>query len=408
MWTEKKFPIRLESTDNIVIQTLQKFPGVVFSGGWVRDKLLGYPNTDIDLVAPYENFKELMLTFGRVFNEKARKNGFQVVNHQKRIRKGLPFTPCHFCLILKLSTGTKSQKRNFNLKIDIKQLHKSKGLEDEWTLRDFSVNCLFYDASTKLFSGYSESFKDIEDQILQPCFDLRKRIDLIRLLRAIRVSNSKELTLSDGLRDGMLKGQNVLNFQGLGRRLTSHTKERSPREYMKMLGDSLYRTDHFTDLYYYGYIFEWPFYLDSEVSGVFRTLLNRHFNTYLSVVRKWKGWRLLNSLNSTYEEHLLPIGLLMAVAIVSTRYSIKNFYCEGFFRVEEVLEAFFPSREKWDLSHVFDLLEAEKTENDPMFKKVCQFSNIFFSQGFKPVSMDYEEDGWDEEHSDRSHVDREN
>ena len=395
MWTEKRYTIKLDFIDKLVIKTLEIYPNVVFSGGWTRDKILHHQTTDIDLVAGHGVFQDLMEHFARDLNEIARKQGVILSELKKKVRKNLPFTPCHLSFKLKAKLMKDDKQPFVNLKIDIKQLPKGiTKLTGEYALRDYTVNCLFYDAKKNIFMGHPQDFKDINNKLLYPCFDLEKRIDLIRLLRGIRIRNSRSLTLSEDLRTAMLSSKNVLNFHGMGTRKTGHTFERSPREYIKMLRDPRARLSHFTDLYFYGYIFKWPFYLNWKESCKFQELLQRHLNRHLNVASKWKGWKspIFRECSKSYKSTVLPSALLMVVAIVSTVMHMPDFYCQASFIPEEVWESFMPCEQKNYIYDVFTMLDEDLKSGDTELKQVIQFGSIFYSQGFKPVPIEVEEE----------------
>jgi tRNA nucleotidyltransferase/poly(A) polymerase len=109
-------------------------------------------------------------------------------------------------------------------------------LENDAWRRDFTINALYYNISTKEIIDPTGGVKDLEDRVIRACGDPIKRIndDALRMLRAVRFKNTIGGTYDPSLREAMLANP-VLQGPDKDGNIVPISQERISEEFLKGL-----------------------------------------------------------------------------------------------------------------------------------------------------------------------------
>lgn len=153
----KDFNLEISGIYINLIKELNNYDFKVYiTGGAIRNKLLGYNYTDIDIACigrTKEEFKE-------EFRDKIVADFDNVLIY------------------------TKNYMNFFAISF-------SNTIEEDFYTRDYTINSFMYDAMNKKIYGKAIAFEDIENKILRPCNE--SNLTLITTLRGIRLSNTYKL-----------------------------------------------------------------------------------------------------------------------------------------------------------------------------------------------------------------------
>ncbi len=180
------------------------------TGGAIRNKLLGFDYRDIDLVCigrSKEDFKE---------------------NFKGEIRIIADFDNV---LIYTVN------------RVDSFAISFSDSIEEDFYMRDFTVNSFIYNVKASKLYGRAIAYEDIDNKILRPCN--RSNLSLITTLRGIRLSTNYNLIPID---DNVLNTLTGVNSKFLSIRLKNELSKHNnplPRELEKIIVDKIYYTDYF-------------------------------------------------------------------------------------------------------------------------------------------------------------------
>lgn len=187
----------LDVSDHVATKNGEKKPELRFTGGWVRDKLLGYTSKDIDIgissMTGWE-FGDLMKQFLTV-PERSAQYGKDILGSLATI-KANPDKSKH------LETVT---TKILGLEIDLVNLRKETYLEDSRTptmefgtpqedalRRDATVNALFYNLSSKEVEDFTgRGLEDMGLGIIRTPLPPEQTFkdDPLRVLRCIRFAS---------------------------------------------------------------------------------------------------------------------------------------------------------------------------------------------------------------------------
>lgn len=234
----------------LILECAQHFPGleVWIAGGWVRDRLLGIPSSDLDLALSKVTGRE----FGKFIEGFSSKPEIEAKYQEKAAALGIPdakFTRFH---IMEKNVD-KSKKletaggKLFGLDIDLVNLRKEVydgqsrtpemefgTVEEDVFRRDATVNSLLFHLGTqKVVDLTGKGLDDLEARIMRTPLDPRQTFldDPLRVLRLIRIGSKLgfaiDPTAMDSMRDKEIR-------QALD---TMITRERVGIEVFKMMRD---------------------------------------------------------------------------------------------------------------------------------------------------------------------------
>lgn len=172
---------------------------VLIVGGFIRDYLLNIKSNDYDLVvsAPLECIEALFFDVEYIYY------------------RGLKTT-------LKVNyKGVSVEVSSYRKEIygnDFSSLKyiKANTFKEDTQRRDFSINALAYDVYTNQLYDYCNGLKDINDKIIRSINDpnIRFKEDHSRILRALRLSSTKNLVIEDKTKTAILNNyKKTLNLK---------------------------------------------------------------------------------------------------------------------------------------------------------------------------------------------------
>ena len=155
-------------------------------GGCVRDFLAGVPPKDFDIVTdalPNQVKRRIQRAYviGRRFR--------LVLVHRRNIQ-------------YEVATFRRNPTKEEELDEDVQNDNLFGEPEQDATRRDFTINAMFYDPSSKEVIDYVGGLDDIRHKILRVIGDPTERLieDPIRILRALRLSHKLHFQLEENLR----------------------------------------------------------------------------------------------------------------------------------------------------------------------------------------------------------------
>lgn len=190
---------------DFVIQGSEHCPGlqIWIAGGWIRDRLLGIPSSDIDLALSNLTGRQFG-TFLETFSSKPE----IVAKYSSRVAElNLPHKTVKCSIIDQNSEKAKpletARVTLFGLKIDLVNLRKevySKHcrtpemqfgtLEEDALRRDATVNALLFDLKTQQVVDFTGGLADLDTKVMRTPMDPRITFleDPLRVLRLIRIA----------------------------------------------------------------------------------------------------------------------------------------------------------------------------------------------------------------------------
>ena len=180
------------------------------AGGWVRDKIIGLPNDDIDIAIDIMSGKDFSEHLFVYINSLG--NGW--VCHKPAIiaanaakSKNLETAT----LKLRLPNGLEFELDFVGLRSEVYDEHSRVPIIKEATppedagRRDLTINSLFYNINTGLVEDYMGGVRDIKRKVIRTPLDPMKTFseDPLRMLRALRFLARFQFNLDDGIRRTM-------------------------------------------------------------------------------------------------------------------------------------------------------------------------------------------------------------
>ncbi|KAL2015227.1 hypothetical protein VTK56DRAFT_6041 [Thermocarpiscus australiensis] len=192
----------------LLLESAQHFPGldIWITGGWVRDRLLGIPSSDLDLALSNMTGR----AFGQFLQEFSARPDIESKYRQKAAGLGIPdsrFTRFH---IMEKNVGAAKNLETaggklFGLDVDLANLRREVydgqsrnpqmefgTPEEDAFRRDATVNSLFYHLRTQeVVDLTGRGLEDLDARIMRTPLDPRKTFmdDPLRVLRLIRISS---------------------------------------------------------------------------------------------------------------------------------------------------------------------------------------------------------------------------
>ena len=165
-------------------------------GGCIRDLLLGVQPKDFDVVtdAEPERVKDV-LSGSRIIGRR-----FKLVH----VRRGQN--------LIEVSTYRRRAKRKTTGRSKRQYLNLYGSIEDDFSMRDFTVNALYYDLQSKRVIDYVDGLQDIENRTLRCIGIPRERFveDPCRILRAVRFLAKLPLKLEPTLEVAIRKQKGLI------------------------------------------------------------------------------------------------------------------------------------------------------------------------------------------------------
>lgn len=235
----------------LLLECAQRFPGleIWITGGWVRDRLLGIPSSDLDLSLSKVTGRD----FGKFLESFSARPEIESKYRQKAADLGIPdhkFTKFH---ILKRNAETSKKLetaggRLFGLEVDLVNLRKEVydgqsrtpdmefgTPEEDAFRRDATVNSLFFHLEKQeVVDLTGRGLQDLEARIMRTPLDPRQTFmdDPLRVLRFIRVGSKLGFTLDP-------EATRCMREEEIRRALdTMITRDRIGNELFKMMRDS--------------------------------------------------------------------------------------------------------------------------------------------------------------------------
>nr|ODN77323.1 tRNA adenylyltransferase [Cryptococcus depauperatus CBS 7841] len=196
-------PLHLNDTETAFVTLLDSFakqqdPPVEcrIAGGWVRDKLLSLPSSDLDIalsIPSGHGFAVNFVDFLKTKNIPTGSVGKVVANpdQSKHLETGTTRIMGLECDFVGLRSETYAESR-------IPQVKSGTPLEDA-SRRDLTINALFYNVHTKQVEDYTErGLSDLESKIARTPLAPRQTFhdDPLRIIRCVRFASRFDLTIA--------------------------------------------------------------------------------------------------------------------------------------------------------------------------------------------------------------------
>ena len=181
------------------------------AGGWVRDKIIGHPNDDIDIAIDKISGKQFCEDYLYAYinnlgnNWSCKKPSVIAANDDKS--KHLET----ITLKIKLPNGKKFELDFVNLRKEVYNEDsripniKEATVEEDASRRDLTINALFYNINTKVIEDYVGGIRDIKQKIIRTPINpyITLRDDPLRILRILRFLSRFQFTLDDNIRQAI-------------------------------------------------------------------------------------------------------------------------------------------------------------------------------------------------------------
>lgn len=206
-----------------IIQTLvDKGHIAYFAGGWVRDYLLGIPNTEID-IATSASPEQVVALF------------------PKSILVGIQFG-----VVVVVVEGVHFEVATFRQDKSYQDGRHPEGVlystpEEDALRRDFTINGMFFDPLTQTLYDYVGGQQDLKNKILRAIGNPQERFteDKLRMLRAVRFTHRFQLHLEEETRKAILALAPTLlpavSIERVVQELTKMSQYNSFREALKQM-----------------------------------------------------------------------------------------------------------------------------------------------------------------------------
>ena len=184
------------------------------AGGWVRDKIIGLPNDDIDIAVEGmsgKKFSEYLFTYINSIGNNWVCDTPAIIDANAAKSKNLETAK----LKLRLPNSQEFELDFVALRSEIYDEHSrvpiavmATAQEDAYR-RDFTINSLFYNINTKIIEDYVGGIRDIKRRIIRTPVNANEtfRDDPLRILRALRFVARFQFDLDDEIRRTMRDAQ---------------------------------------------------------------------------------------------------------------------------------------------------------------------------------------------------------
>ena len=162
-------------------------------GGWVRDRLRGYPSKDVDLEVfgiPKDRLAELLARFGRVEAVGQSFPVYKVTTPKQNAEGGNEDGACIDVALPRRESKSGRGHKGFEVVGD-----PDMSIEDAARRRDFTVNAIAWDPLTDTYEDPCGGRADIDRQALRAVDFTTFGDDSLRVLRAIQFSARFEFSL---------------------------------------------------------------------------------------------------------------------------------------------------------------------------------------------------------------------
>lgn len=194
----------IETNDvSILVRPLIDAGAEIFEvGGPVRDKLLGIPSKDHDLLCrqlSMEKICQLLRPFGKVA---AVGKSFGVVKFSPHRAPELEID----IALPRLERSTGQGHRDFDVAFD-----PNIAVEDDLGRRDFTINAMAIEISGDRIIDPFGGKRDLEDKLLRQVFPKAFEEDPLRLIRAVQFAARFGLTIEDSTWENMRKSAHLIS-----------------------------------------------------------------------------------------------------------------------------------------------------------------------------------------------------
>ncbi|MCZ2099910.1 MAG: CCA tRNA nucleotidyltransferase [Chitinophagales bacterium] len=205
---------------------------VYIVGGYVRDRLLGRPSNDMDVVCVGDG-----IALARHLAKKLQPEPYVAIYQ----RFGTAMLK-HEDLEIEFVGARKESYSTFSRKPDV----ESGTLEDDQNRRDFTINALAVSLNDEDFGQIIDSFngfKDLEDKIIRTPLDPDKTFsdDPLRMMRAIRFATQLDFVIEDATYQSIVKNKqriHIISKERIASELEKIIRSEVPSKGFKMLFDT--------------------------------------------------------------------------------------------------------------------------------------------------------------------------
>lgn len=205
---------------------------VYIVGGYVRDRLLGRPSNDMDVVCVGDG-----IALARHLAKKLQPEPYVAIYQ----RFGTAMLK-HEDLEIEFVGARKESYSTFSRKPDV----ESGTLEDDQNRRDFTINALAVSLNDEDFGQIIDSFngfKDLENKIIRTPLDPDKTFsdDPLRMMRAIRFATQLDFVIEDATYQSIVKNKqriHIISKERIASELEKIIRAEVPSKGFKMLFDT--------------------------------------------------------------------------------------------------------------------------------------------------------------------------
>ena len=230
------------------------------AGGWVRDKILGKENDDIDITIDNISGQEYIKNLESEISSKEKeimkiiKNSNENSSHLQTATVNLFGKDIDFVNLRK-----EVYKRNSR----VPEITKGTPKEDSYR-RDITINCLFYNINKNCIEDFTEKgLNDLKQGLINTPKDPKISFDEdpLRILRVIRFATRFKFKISQNILDNLLITEEFKNILSI---------QRIEKEFSKMLENECYYASVYL-LYKYKYL---EYILDADEYKKINNLIN--------------------------------------------------------------------------------------------------------------------------------------
>lgn len=187
-------------------------PELRFTGGWVRDKLRGVKNPDIDVlvtgipvfpfcyaVRDYLNVPENAKKYEAMLPETNHQRGPAIIRRARQNTKSIEHSGVHIANFFRMYVDFINPQKQLPVEA-LPPSDVSVILQQDAYCRDATVNSLFYNLRTRRLEDYTErGIRDIKNGIIHTPGDPYQTLaaDPVRMLRLIRLSSKLEYDVDE-------------------------------------------------------------------------------------------------------------------------------------------------------------------------------------------------------------------